>query len=318
MKKHFKLGAAFAIALGTTALAGAARADVKQVRVGYLPNIVLPQPLIGLVNGEYAKRVPGVSFTGKNYPAGPEVLEALRAGVIDIAYTGPYPPLKAYAKNKDIVVLGGAAKGGTELIVSRNSPIRSVRDLKGKIIGINQAGSTVDATVRNVLLNAGLRPDRDVRLIEVEPAQQADALKRGEVAAVAAPAPWPSVAKLAGGRPLLNWRQILDNGNYYSGVVFTTRKFAQQNPTVVRRFVAAHRGITQKLNANRTAGNAAVLAAWSKVSRKKLSPAVARSAFATITFDALIPQREFEHQQAIAVKVGIIRRAGDLNGIIYR
>ena len=296
-----------------------ARADVKEIRVGYLANIVMPQPLIGFQRGEYARRVKGVRFTSRVYPAGPEVMEALRAGVIDIAYTGPFPPMKAYVKDRDVILLAGAAKGGTELLVSKNSSIRSLRDLRGKKVAVNQAGSTVDALIRFNLIKAGLRPGRDVQIVEVEPAQQADALLRGDVDAVSAPAPWPSVVKSKGnGRALLNWRQIFDGGNYLQGVAFTTRKFAQQNPTVLRRFVNAHKGITNDLNKNRTRGNALVLAAWSKVTRKTLAPAVAKNAFASITFTNVATQAEFERDQNVAYQVGIVRKKGSLNGFIYR
>jgi aliphatic sulfonates family ABC transporter substrate-binding protein len=304
-------------ALVALTLTGSARADVKEVRVGYLANIVYPQALLGIEQGEFKKRVPGVSFSGKDYPAGPAVLEALRAGVIDIAYTGPYPPLKAFVKSGDVVLLGASAKGGTELIVSKNSPIKRVADLKGKTVGVNQSGSTVDAQVRNAILAAGLAPDRDVKIIEVEPAQQADALARGEVAAVAAPAPWPSVAKLKGGRALLNWRQIQDNGNYFAGVYFTTKKFADANPTLIKKFIAANNGITAAVNKNRAAGNARTLAAWSKVTRKTLAPAVAKSAFSTITFTTSVSKAEFENVQNVANKVGALRKKGDLTGFIY-
>jgi aliphatic sulfonates family ABC transporter substrate-binding protein len=311
------LGAAFGASIAAFFAFNTARADVKQVRVGYLANIVFPQALLGIEQGEFKKRVPGVSFSGKNYPAGPEVLEALRAGVIDIAYTGPYPPLKAFVKNKDIVLLGASAKGGTELIVSKKSPIRSVSDLRGKTIGVNQLASTVDAQVRAAVLAAGLAPGRDVRIIAVEPAQQADALARGEVAAVASPAPWPSVAKLKGGRALLNWRQIQDGGNYYAGVYFTTRKFANANPTLIKRFIAANNGITAAVNKNRAAGNARTLAAWSKVTRKKLAPNVAKNAFSTITFTTSANTREFQRVQDVAYQVGQLRKKGDLAGFIY-
>jgi ABC-type nitrate/sulfonate/bicarbonate transport system substrate-binding protein len=213
-----------------TATVGGSTSEVKTLRIGYLPNIVMPQPLLGL-EGEYAKRVPGVSFTGQDFPAGPAVLEALRAGTVDIAYTGPYPPIKAYAKSKDVVLLAGCATGGTELMVSKNSPYKTVKDLKGKAIGINQLGSTVDAMVRHNLIKAGLNPQTDVRLIAVPPADQAAQLLGGQIAAVAAPAPWPSqVAAKGNGRPLLNWKNILDDGNYLAGVVFTTRKFRRRKP----------------------------------------------------------------------------------------
>jgi aliphatic sulfonates family ABC transporter substrate-binding protein len=307
----------FGAALLAFSFGSPVHADVKQVRVGYLANIVFPQALLGIEQGEFKKRVPGVTFTGKNYPAGPEVLEALRAGVIDVAYTGPYPPLKGFIKNKDILLLGASAKGGTELIVSKNSPIKRVADLRGKIVGVNQSASTVDAQVRSVILAAGLVPDRDVKIIEVEPAQQADALARGEVAAVAAPAPWPSVAKLKGGRALLNWRQIQDGGNYYAGVYYTTKKFADAHPSLIKRFVAANNSITVAVNKNRTAGNARTLAAWSKVTRKKLAPNVAKAAFSTITFTTAASAAEFQRVQDVAYKVGQLRKKGDLKGFIY-
>jgi NitT/TauT family transport system substrate-binding protein len=318
LKKTMKISQLFAAAaLAVATTASVSHADVSTLRVGYLPNIVFPQAILGIEQGEFAKRVKGVKFVGKTYPAGPEVLEALRAGVIDVAYTGPFPPLKAFVKSQDVVLLGATAKGGTELSVKANSPIRNLAGLKGKTVGVNQFGSTVDAQVRYALLNAGLTPGRDVKIIEVEPAQQADALSRGEVAAVAAPAPWPSVAKTKGARPLLNWKQIQDGGNYYAGVYFTTKKFARENPTLIKRFVAANTSITQALSKNRKASDIRVYQAWSKLSRKTLAPAVASGAFGTIKFDTKASYKEFDRVQDISLRVGQVRRKGDLEGFIY-
>lgn len=303
-------------ATGTSGAAGGA-SEIKAVTVGYLPNIVLPQPLLGLA-GEYAKTVPGVAFKGKSFPAGPAVMESLRAGSVDIAYTGPYPPIKGYAKDRDIVLLAGAATGGTELMVSRNSSIRSVKDLKGKAVGVNQFGSTVDAMVRYNLIQAGLSPDRDVKMIMVEPAQQAAVLKSGDVQAVAAPAPWPSFVAINGdARPLLDWKAILGDGKYLAGVVFTTRKFADANPNFVRQFVAAHRAITDRLNKDRTKGDQEVLAAWSRETKKKLSPEVASAAFKTIQFTNEADIQTLERDAEVATKVGILKKKADLKGFVY-
>jgi NitT/TauT family transport system substrate-binding protein len=278
----------------------------------------MPQPLLGLTNGEFAKAVPEVTFTGKDFPAGPAVLEALRAGNVDIAYTGPFPAVKAYAKDKDVVLLAGTGAGGTQIMVGKNAPYKTVKDLKGKTIGVNQLGSTVDALVRYNLIKAGLTPDKDVKIIPVEPANQADAIKRNEVAAVAAPAPWPSQVELNGnGRALVDWKQILDNGNYLQGVVFTTKKFADANPNFVKKFVAAHRAITDRLNADRTRGDAEVLAAWSKVSKKTMKPEVAKAAFQTITYTNEADLKLFERDMDIAVQTGILRKKGDLTGFVY-
>jgi NitT/TauT family transport system substrate-binding protein len=292
--------------------------EVKKATIGYLPNIVIPQPLIGLQEGTFAKSIPGVEFAGKDYPAGPAVMEALRSGVVDIAYTGPYPPLKGFIKDRDIVLLAAGGTGGTELLVSQNSPIKSVADLKGKVIGVNQLGSTVDAMVRHKLIEAKITPDKDVKIIEVRPGEQAEALKGGEVQAVAAPAPWPSVVTVAGGRPLLNWKDILDNGKYLQGVAFTTTRFAQANPNFVKAFVEAHKKITDDLNADRAKGDARVLAAWEKVSKKSLKPEVAKAAFGTIEFTNESTLQDWERVQEIAAEVGILRKKGDLTGFLYQ
>lgn len=301
------------------AAAGGAPARPQKLSIGYLPNIVIPQPLVGMASGDFARGLNNVTLDSKTYPAGPAVMEALRAGIVDIAYTGPYPPLKGFIKSRDIVLLAACAQGGTELLVAKNSPIKSVKELKGKKVAVNQTGSTVDAMVRHALLQAGLKPGVDVQVVEIEPAQQADALARGEVAAVSAPAPWPSVARQKGARALLDWKQILDGGKYLQGVAFTTTKFAQAHPDLIKAFVTAHRKVTDSLNADRKKGDAQVLAAWEKATGKTLKPAgVAQEAFKTITYTNDSTQQDWERVQQIAQEVGILRQSGDLKGFLYQ
>ena len=291
---------------------------LEKVTVGYTPTIVLPQPLVGTEEGEYAKKMPGIQFDRKLFNAGSGVVEALRAGTIDIGWSGPYPAIKAFAKAGDIVLLANAATGGTELSVLNSSPIKTVKDLKGKVIGVNQPGSTVDAFVRHNLLKAGLNPEKDVRIIEVAPGEQAAALQSGTVAAVAAPAPWPSqAAVVANARPLLSWKQILADGNYSSGCAYTTKKFADANPEFIKQFLAAHKEITDELNKDRAKADARVLAAWSKVSKKILKPEVAKKAFATIKFTDAPDGKDLQNQADIALETGGLKKKADLTGFVY-
>ena len=303
---------------GSNGGSDSAGAQPKKLSIGYLPNIVIPQPLVGLESGDFARDLPNVTLDSKTYPAGPAVMEALRGGIVDIAYTGPYPPLKGFIKDKDIVLLAACAQGGTELLVKKDSPIKSVKELKGKIVAVNQPGSTVDAMVRYALLQAGLKPGVDVKVAEIEPAQQADALARGEVAAISSPAPWPSVARQQGARALLDWKQILDGGKYLQGVAFTTKKYAEANPEIVKAFVEAHRKVTDKLNVDRAKGDAQVLAAWEKVTKKTLKPEVAKAAFKTITFTNESSLEEWNRVQEIAQETGLLRKSGDLQGFLYQ
>lgn len=293
-------------------------ADVKSVVIGYNPTIVQPQPLIGLQENAYATNQPGITFVGKEFKAGPDVIEALRSDAIQIGCSGVFPPMKAFAKDGDIVLLAGGATGGTELSVKGDSPIKTLNDLRGKTIGVNQLGSTVDAMVRYNLLKAGLRADKDVKIIVVEPAQQADVLSRGEVDAVAAPAPWPSQAVVkAKARALLDWKTILNNGNYLAGSIYTTKKFADAHPDFIKKFIESNRKITNDLNKDRAKGDIRVLDAWSKVSKKTLPADVAKKAFATIQFSADAKESDLQAFADMSFQAGLAKKKMDLKGFVW-
>ncbi len=53
-----------------------------------------------------------------------------------------------------------------EFFVLKNSGIRHVRDLKGKVLATNAAGSAVDIVVRSMLLKNGIDPTSDVSVVE--------------------------------------------------------------------------------------------------------------------------------------------------------
>jgi ABC-type nitrate/sulfonate/bicarbonate transport system substrate-binding protein len=71
------------------------------------------------------------------------------------------------------------------LKVPKNSPVKSVKDLKGKNIGISEPGGGEVPMVKAALQGAGLNPDKDVRLIPIGEGSPAtfDAIKTGKVAA---------------------------------------------------------------------------------------------------------------------------------------
>ncbi|MBI3126476.1 MAG: ABC transporter substrate-binding protein [Candidatus Tectomicrobia bacterium] len=73
------------------------------------------------------------------------------------------------------------------LKVPANSPVKSVKDLKGKNIGISEPGGGEVPMVKAALQGAGLNPDKDVRLIPIGEGSPAtfEAIKSGRVAAYA-------------------------------------------------------------------------------------------------------------------------------------
>ncbi len=109
----------------------------------------------------------------KSFTSGPPLLEALNAGAIDIGGVGNTPPLFAAAGKSKIEVVSGATMGakGDTIVVPKDSPIKSVADLKGKKVAVAE-GSSANYNLLAQLGKAGLSYDD----IEVETLQPADAL----------------------------------------------------------------------------------------------------------------------------------------------
>lgn len=128
---------------------------------------------------------------------------------------------------------------GDRLLVKKDSPIRDVRQLAGKKIGVIQ-GTTAIICLK-IVLRHWLNPEKDVTLIPMEPRFHMNALLSGQVDALLASEPLTSI--------LLEKdeaRSILDAPlekyvmNPFPGAVsVVSTKFLSQNPEAVRNFSRA-------------------------------------------------------------------------------
>jgi ABC-type nitrate/sulfonate/bicarbonate transport system substrate-binding protein len=61
------------------------------------------------------------------FPAGPQLLEAMNAGAIDLGHTGEAPPIFAQAANNPFVYIGNQRPDPSSeaILVAQNSPIKT-------------------------------------------------------------------------------------------------------------------------------------------------------------------------------------------------
>ena len=87
----------------------------------------------------------GWSVTWTEFQAGPQLLESLNVGATDFGLVGEAPPIFAQAAGANIVYAGfePASPKNEAIIVQKDSPIRTVTDLKGKRVALNK-GSNVN------------------------------------------------------------------------------------------------------------------------------------------------------------------------------
>jgi sulfonate transport system substrate-binding protein len=118
--------------------------------------------------------------TFSTFTSGPPQIEALTAGKIDFAITGNTPPVFGAAANSKTRVVSAwdGAAAGAQILVRTNSPIATVRDLKGKTILVAK-GSAAHGNVLEHLADAGLKP-KDVKLVFLQPADALSAFANGQ------------------------------------------------------------------------------------------------------------------------------------------
>lgn len=117
--------------------------------------------------------------------------------------------------------------------------LKTVADLKGKVIVVTQPAASTDYAARIVLRKHGLVPDKDVKIVYAgnSPAQLT-MLKSGHAAAALINAPVIYQAQELGMKPILNITE--QNIPFIFVGVCTTRKVIQQKPDAVSRYLRAY------------------------------------------------------------------------------
>ena len=228
-----------------------------QVRIAYVaPSVSLSLPWVAKVSGILAKHdLAGeiLLITGS-----PRLVQLLIAGDVDVAFAGVTAITRARVRGADIAILGASANVSSQkLMVSRNSKVHRLEDLKGAIIGVSQYGSEADTFTRNALATVGLKPDKDVTIIQLGGHPQvAAAMVAGklDVGALAGLPAW-NVEK-AGGRLLSSAVELKILSP--SGTFAAMRGFIQKRRSVVDRLMQSFVEAVHYLKTNRS-GSIALL-----------------------------------------------------------
>jgi ABC-type nitrate/sulfonate/bicarbonate transport system substrate-binding protein len=145
-------------------------------------------------------------------------------------------------------VMAGAARGLPVKVVGfltikpsfwlmAKPEIRSMADLKGKIIGITAIGSSTDTLARFLLTKNGLTPDREVALIGTGTTSNIlTAMKAGTVDAGVLSPPFNAMATQMGYRTLAYFGDYVEQS--LSGVG-TSDRMIRERPELVRRMLIA-------------------------------------------------------------------------------
>jgi NitT/TauT family transport system substrate-binding protein len=110
----------------------------------------------------------GIKVEEHIFAKGPDVMQAILAGELDVGATASEAAISGRANGAPIYVVAGFAKGGARLLARPNEGIRSVKDLKGKKVGVTRGGIHEVLLVAELAQNglaASDQPGKDVQLV---------------------------------------------------------------------------------------------------------------------------------------------------------
>ncbi len=185
----------------------------------------------------------GLTVRTQTLSGGAESISRLKAGALDISF-GNYVSFMLADTNKalDVRIVADAfqaAPGTHALLVGKDSPVKSLADLKGKRIGVNTKRNISALLVKAAAKEEGVELDDDKGFAEVDMPNMGTALKSGSVDAVQAVEPFVTQITSSGtGRVLRDLGQAPTAEFPIAGYA-TTAEFAEKNPKTVAAFQRA-------------------------------------------------------------------------------
>ncbi|WP_440109119.1 sulfonate ABC transporter substrate-binding protein [Acidovorax sp. BL-A-41-H1] len=202
----------------------------EQLRIGYQKSAV--NLVILKQQGVLEKRFPGTRVSWLEFPAGPQLLEALSVGSLEFGLTGDSPPVFAQAAGKDLLYVGAEPPkpDSSALLVLKDSQLRTLADIKGRRIAV-QKGSSAHYLLVRAVERAGLQW-ADIQPVYLTPADARAAFERKSVDAWAIWDPFYAATELAiQPRVLATGRDLASSNNSF---YLAARPFVQAHPQVLR------------------------------------------------------------------------------------
>jgi NitT/TauT family transport system substrate-binding protein len=234
---------------GSSAATGSAKdspapaggAGLTKLTVAAIPIVDVAPLYLGKQKGLFAAE--GLELDIQNTQGGAQSVPCVVSGQCQFGFANVISLLLGHAKGLplQVVTAGNFSTGKPEdfgaIIVPEGSAVKTVKDLEGKTLSVNQINNIVGVAVRAAMRKAGGDPDK-IKLIEVPFPEMPAALGQKRVDAACIVEPFLTVAR-SQGATVLDWNFANLAPTLMIAAYFTTRDYAQAHADVVQKFTAA-------------------------------------------------------------------------------
>ncbi len=243
-KKTIIIGLIIVIAIVLITIMAFPKEETNTIKVGYLPVIQGLPWYLAIEKGYFKEEGINIEFT--KFEAPNLIIDALLQEKLDFSSTSGATGITGIAeyKNPGKLKIYGIAGGYIEnqneaIMISIDSNIKSIVELKGKKLGI-LAGTIQWRTIaKEILLQNELDFDKDLTIIELAPGLQIQALISKQVDAVLALEPIPTIMKEKNvGKELMSApvEKLIANP-IYPGAGAVRTEFFEKNPEITKKII---------------------------------------------------------------------------------
>lgn len=257
----------------------------------------------------------GITVEYDKFINGPPVMEALAGGRLDFGSAGDQPALQGKANNIDIKVIGISSietfNPGTEyagIIVPEGSDIHSIKDLKGKKVGVS-VGTFFHKHLLHLLKDHGLSTN-DIKLVNMDSPNMKVSIETKTIDAALLPEPFLSSLELE--KKGHRIKTDTDIKPFYN-VIMVRNEFAQQYPDIVKRVLKVYAKTIQWVAENPQETNE-ILSKETGVSLELVQKATIPNKYDLRITDDVI--QSIEETQTFLKGNGILKRDVDLKDLI--
>jgi NitT/TauT family transport system substrate-binding protein len=179
-------------------------------------------------------------FESQRFTDFPTMVESMKSGRLEATFMIAPLAMKLREQGVPVKILYLGHRDGSTVMVQKDSPAKSLRDLRGKTFAIPSKYSNQNLVIHKLMEDQGVKPD-EIRFVEMPPPDMPGALAAKAIDAYFVGEPHAARAELDGtGRVLYHAKDIWPQ--FISCVLVATEKLIREQPAVVKDLV---RGIAE-------------------------------------------------------------------------
>ncbi|MGW0811424.1 ABC transporter substrate-binding protein [Nonomuraea sp. NPDC002799] len=279
------------------------------IKVGHLP---VPDPVaLYIANTKGFFKEEGLTVTPVIITGGAAAIPQIESGALDISQTNYVSTLSAVSQGKKLKLVADMYQAGPNtfnLMVPGDSPIKTVADLKGKTVLVNNLKNIAELAVTTQLKVAGLT-NADVNFVEKPFPDMGNAIKSGQADAGWITEPFITANQSANGFRKLADTMVGQTENFPIAGWMATEDWVQKYPKTLAAFQRAISKAQQLASSDRKEIEA-MLPKYTKIDAKTAS------VITLGTFPSELNENRLQKVADLMQEYGFLKESIDVKSVI--